>query len=407
MTSDGSQDDEYSSSTHAAEQIQDFEIGLDDRDRFIDLQNAERTVANFQRCLLDLATWKRGEPELSEVIRTLVFRSPDVVAVQSPNVLAAREQLRGERYARTIGQNAAYNGMFDGTFYLWPLPITASFLHDQFRPVEEAGEDPDRRWGTLSTEIKIAFESIERNSTHLFEVLSTGAVRCCDLNDAPLSKALWLRSGLTIDLTKSDLYDVSLKQWQVGEEPLRRGVRLLPSLNETRPPVIQYKSNPNLAQLEAPGAAVLDADHRPRDKTGAASNQSGGAPRKRWNKIWPEILKIVLSYEEFPPRSVLTLKIKEKIPSSMGTVMKDGFGDLYDFVEPRSAKPRKRKRPSPETMVDFEILRVAGSKAKFPKRSNTLTQTLKKKFPEVDEVYINFRVAEAYKVLDATRIAAR
>lgn len=163
---------------------------------------------------------------LGEVIRKFVF--------DDPVVQAARSDLA--TYNRTKRQLAAFSGLFERGFYLWPLNLTAGGLDDLFRPAVCQDEEWSKeRWvkayGPLSREIEMAFEHIATLFAAMMGAFRSNRTAVVDMDNNTVHTSLWRRPNITIELTTSDLYEIGMEQWRRLDNPggslLRRGLRLL------------------------------------------------------------------------------------------------------------------------------------------------------------------------------------
>jgi hypothetical protein len=140
-------------------------------------------------------------------------------------VRAARGDL--EKYNRTKKQIAAFNGIFNRGFYLWPMHLTAGRLDSLFRPA--ILHDVEVTWARPSTEVELAFEHIGACFSEMMEALRCNRIAVVDMDNNPIHSSLWRRPRITIHLETSDLYEIGMEHWS-RENPnnglLRRGLRL-------------------------------------------------------------------------------------------------------------------------------------------------------------------------------------
>jgi hypothetical protein len=148
------------------------------------------------------------------------------LAFDSPIVQAARADLA--TYNRTKRQHAAFNGIFERGFFLWPLNLTVSHLDGFFRPA--ILHDEEVSWGPLPPETEAAFAHISACFASIVGAARTNRINVVDMDDKPVHASVWRRSGITIDLKMSDLYEIGMEQWRrdnAGGDPLRRGLYIL------------------------------------------------------------------------------------------------------------------------------------------------------------------------------------
>src|ERR1700733_10493316 len=94
------------------------------------------------------------------------------LAFDHPIVQAARADLA--TYNRTKRQHAAFNGIFEHGFFLWPLNLTVGSLDGFFRPA--ILHDEEMSWGPLPRELEAAFAHIAGSFASIMEALRTSSV---------------------------------------------------------------------------------------------------------------------------------------------------------------------------------------------------------------------------------------
>jgi hypothetical protein len=169
-------------------------------------------------------------------------------------VQAARGEL--QKYNRTKRQIAAFNGIFNRGFYLWPFNLTVSKLDDLFRPPTLQDEEwPKERWvktyGPLSPRIEAAFKHVEGSFAEMSKLFRSGRIGVTDEDNNVVTAAALLRRDNTINLETSDLYEMTMELWRrenLNNGLLRCGLRLSLPLAPVGAPIT---SSPAAASLEA------------------------------------------------------------------------------------------------------------------------------------------------------------
>lgn len=182
--------------------------------------------------------------------RSLVGEVIGKLAFENPIVQAARADLA--TYNGTKRQHAAFNGIFERGFFLWPLNLTVGHLDSLFRPA--ILHDEEVSWDPLSPETEAAFAHISACFASIVGAARTNRINVVDMDDKPVHASVWRRSGVTIDLKMSDLYEIGMEQWRrdnAGGDPLRRGLYILH-------PVPAETANSPIAN-----AVVSSGDHPP------------------------------------------------------------------------------------------------------------------------------------------------
>jgi hypothetical protein len=136
---------------------------------------------------------------VGEVIREFAF--------ESPIVQAARADLA--TYNRTKRQHAAFNGIFEQGFFLWPLNLTVGHLDCLFRPA--ILHDEEASWGPLPPETEAAFAYVSACFASVVAAARKSRINVVDIDDKPIHASVWPRRGITIDLKMSDLYEIGME----------------------------------------------------------------------------------------------------------------------------------------------------------------------------------------------------
>jgi hypothetical protein len=215
---------------------------------------------------------------VGEVIRKFAF--------DSPIVQAARPDLAA--YNRTKRQHAAFNGIFEGGFFLWPLNLTVSALDGFFRPA--ILHDEEVRWGPLPQGLEAAFAHVAGSFSLVMQALGTNRVALVDMNNNPVHASLWRGPGITIDLKTSDLYEIGMEQWRQdnpGGGLLRRRLWLSVPVSAAAPSENAALRKPK-ATANGSGAGLQRA------------SRSGPKPRYDGERLKEDVARHVKSNGPFP-----------------------------------------------------------------------------------------------------------